>query len=185
MKRQSKNLRQRWVLGMIVEIDLMDGTYTYAQVISDTSIQFFDILRKEGENIPSMEKIMNAPLLFEIAVYAKALKDWNRISKAPLDPNYKRSDKYTIDFHTGAITIWKSEGGTVLGTRKDIEGMECFAVWEPGAVEQRLRDHFAARPCWYLEQEKPGWKPIGAKEFYAKYGYDFHWLDKEEDKKKT
>lgn len=183
MRRKSKNLKQRWVPGAIVEIDLMDETYTYAQVVSDTSIMFFDVLRKESEPRPSIEEIMNARVLFAIAVYAEALKDWVRIGKAPIDPNYRPPDEYTIDRDTGVITIWKSEGGKVPGTGKDIEDMERFAVWEPGAVEQRLRDHFAGRPCWYLEQDKPGWKPIGMKAFYAQYGYDFRWLDDEEDNK--
>jgi len=176
MKRQSKNLKQKWIPGTIVEIDLMDGTYTYAQVLEDPLVAFFNILRQEDEPRPSIEKILKSKLLFRISVYDAAIRnDWLRIGKAPFDPkNNSHPDEYTIDSETGDITLWKSEWGKVLGNEEDIQGLEYFSVWEPGAVEQRLRDHFAGRPCWYLEQDKPGWKPIGVKEFYAKYGYDFH-----------
>ena len=183
MEQQPKNLRQRWTPGMVVEIDLMDGTYTYGQVASATSIRFFNVLRKESENRPSIEEIMGSPILFEIGVYASALKDWIRVGKAPIDPDYKRPKRYVIDSETGEITIWKNEGGTIPGTREDIEGLEKFAVWDSASVEQRLRDHFAGRPNWHVEifKTKLGDPFPSIKEFYAKYGYNFHWLDKDDE----
>ena len=184
MKRQSKNLKQRWIPGAIVEIDLMDGTYSYAQILEDPLVAFFDILRKEGEIRPHINDIAKSKVLFRLSLYDEAIKnDWLHIGKSSYDPKWDiYPERYVIDADTREITIWKSEGGKVLGTEEDIKDLEYFAVWEPGAVEQRLRDHFADRPCWYVEQDKPGWKPIGAKEFYAKYGYDFHWLDDQKDK---
>jgi len=179
MKKNSKQLKQRWIKGAIVEIDLMDGTYSYAQVLEDPQVAFFDLLRNKSQERPSINEILKSKLLFRLSVYEEAVRnEWLRIGREKYDPTWDISpSSYFIDSSTGEITIWKSEGGRVKGTEKDIEGMEYFSVWQSGAVEQRLRDHFAGRPCWYLEQDKPGAKPIGMKEFYAKYGYDFHWLD--------
>lgn len=179
MKRISKNLKQRWVVGAIIEIDLMDGTFTYAQLLESPKIQFYNIKRSRLEECPSFDKILESSKIFQLSVYPEAVRsEWLRLGKVCYDSEKNvYPSKYTIDSITDAITIWKAGGGTYPGTIEDIKGLEYLAVWEYGAVEQRLRDHFAGRPCWYMESDKPGWKRISAKEFYAQYGYDFNWLD--------
>lgn len=179
MKRISKNLKQRWVVGSIIEIDLYDGTYTYGLTLNIPSVVFYKIIRKENEERPTFNKIINSEIIFRLSVYGNTIRnEWLKLGKVQYDPalNVKPS-KFTMNSETGEITIWKGAGGTYKGTLEDIKGLESVSVWEYGAVEQRLRDFFAGRPCWYLESEKPGWKKISAKEFYAQYGYDFHWLD--------
>ena len=183
MEKAPKNLGQRWVIGVVVEIDLLDDTFAYAQILTDTSILFFDILRRKNEKSPSVEEILRAKPIFEIAVYPSVLKYWPRIGKVPVPQDYVHLDNYSIDCDTGAVTIWKYEGGKRTGTLEEIKNLESVSVWEAGAVEQRLRDYFAGRPCWYLRQDNPSKGRISAKEFYAKYGYDFHWLDDDEKEK--
>jgi len=37
------------------------------------------------------------------------------------------------------------------GTRKESQGLEAAAVWEPEHIEDRLRDHFDGKPNKWLE----------------------------------
>jgi hypothetical protein len=91
----------------------------------------------------------------------------------------KWPDRFRKDAITHELFIRKEFGPEIPATWEECKNLECAAVWDPMSIEQRLRDHFAQRPCFDVESMKPDWKFIPIKEFYKKYGYDY--IDESEE----
>ncbi len=171
----SKNVkRQRRILGGILKIDLGDGTFSFARVCREPLIAFYDI--RSSVVLPH-EYILKRKILFRIGIYNYSITHgiWELIGKAPLEESLKEKPQfYRYDPLVGKYYFYvDGTNNDIPTTWEECNSFECASVWEPGAVEQRLRDYFDGRPCWYLECEKPGWKFIPIKEFYRRYGYNF------------
>lgn len=179
---ERKKYRQQWTAGAIVQIDLGDGSFGYGQVLEKPSVVFFDYQTK-GETVPIIEKIVKSPIVFKIAVMRYCItQDWGKIDKVSINPQFnEKQDKFTYDSITKKCEIWIGDGGRRSATLEECQNLEPVAVWEPDQVEQRLRDHFAGRPCYFVEGLKPGWEFIPIKEFYKQYGYDY--IDEAEESK--
>ena len=87
---------------------------------------------------------------------------------------------FGYDALKNTYVIWKDGLKKEPCTLEEIYGRECASSWGAWHIEQRLRDHFAKRPCYFVESSRAqhlgSFKP-SYKEFYKQYGYDFHWLD--------
>jgi hypothetical protein len=184
MTVKKEKFPRRWLPGGIHEIDLKDGTFAYAQALLDPDVAFYECLRKEKESRPSLESVVTSKILFKVGMYEDGIrKEWERIGRVPLKPELENSeDCFLYHEDTDTVELFKVGVGIIPATWEEVKHLERLALWGHGSVEQRLRDHFAGRPNWDLESDKPGWKFIPIKEFYAQYGYNFHWMDEESDK---
>ena len=171
---ERKRYRQRWTPGAIVQIDLKDGTFGYGQVLEDPLVAFYDY-KTEDDIIPNIEDIIKSSVAFKLSVMKYCVnQDWKIIGKVKMDEALNQwPNRYRVDAITRKLYIRKELGPEVPATWEECEHLECAAVWEPQSIEQRLRDHFAERPCWYVESKKPNWEFIPIKEFYKQYGYDY------------
>lgn len=171
---ERKKYRQQWTPGAIVQIDLHDGSFGYAQVLEDPLVAFYDY-KTEGDFIPDIKEIIKSPVIFKLSVMKYCItQDWKKIGKVQMDQELNRwPDRYQYDTLSKKLFIRREFGPKIPATWEECQNLECAAVWEPQHAEQRLRDHFAGRPCFDVESMKPNWKFIPIKEFYKQYGYDY------------
>lgn len=165
--------RQKRITGGIIKIPLDDGFYTFGRICEEPLIAFYDIRSRSNH---SLDEIISRPILFRICVYNYAVTrgGWEIIGKAPLEDELLETPKfYKYDSFFKRYEIYSPDGKDLPSTWEECKNLELASVWEPGAVEQRLKDHFDNRPCWYLESEKPDWTFLPIDEFYKQYGYDF------------
>ena len=141
--------------GDVVKIGLGHRKFAFGRVLKST-IAFYD-LRTSTEI--AVEEIIAKPILFNIWVMDHAITngDWPIVGNAPLDkelmvePLFFKKDEISK-----ALTLYRdSTGEEVPATRKDCEGLECAAVWEPEHVVERLNDHFGGRSNYWVESMRP------------------------------
>ena len=158
MTESTKKHRVRYKEGAIVKIDLKDGTYSYARLLREPMILFYDIQTQKEERDPDLNKLISQKELFRLAVmrYAITTGIWTIIGYVDSDPELSKwVNQYKIDSITEKLTIWKADGSEIPATWDECKNLECAAVWEPEHVEERLRDHFAGRPSAIVESLKP------------------------------
>jgi hypothetical protein len=149
--------KQKRTIGSILEIDLRNGYYNYAQIIN-ADILFFDIYT--DKKISDLNILKNKKPLFFLGVYNNTITDgrWKKVGSLPIKDEYK----YTpMKFIQDALNPDKFEiynpntGETVPATKKQIENLECAAVWDAEHVESRIRDYYNGVPNIWAEQMKP------------------------------
>ncbi len=135
-------MKQRIVIGSVVQIDLADNLCSFAQVISKAELAFFNCFEKAPTNL-TIEEIVKMPILFILPVMNYAVKSgrWPVIGKSVLRSEFQ-SERYYFhqDILTKKISITQHGDDLQPATRTQIEGLECMAVWDPEHVEDRLRD---------------------------------------------
>jgi hypothetical protein len=151
----SKGWRVRRREGDVLKIALGDGRHSYAQVSGDPLVVFF-----EGaftDDLP-LSRVPHLPVLFRIWVHDDAIKKgvWPVIGNQPLTPeNEAEPFFYKQDDMTGALSLYHSTfdqtGWERPSSATECAGLECAAVWDAEHVEDRLRDHYAARPNKWLQ----------------------------------
>ena len=177
-----KKKRFRKKIGMVFRIDLKEGTYGYGQVATEVDNIFFDH-QDEADHFTPIEEILEKPIAFYATVDRYVLKEglWEILGIYPVKPeNQVFPDFFGYDPFKKTYTLFKKGIGYVPCTLEETYGHEYLTSYGHGGIEQRLRDHFAGRPCWYIEYDRTqhlGPTFMSMKEFYKQYGYDFHWLD--------
>ena len=180
-------------VGMVFRIDLQeDEAYAYGQVATETKYIFFNNMDKKDQWTP-IEEIIQKPLAFYATVDRYVLKEglWEILGVWPVKPeNQVFPDPYFYDPFLNTYKIYKTGVGPVFCEPEEIKGREPLTSWGHGGIQQRLRDHFAKRPNYdrvydrtkHLSEGFPNNSEFPTrKEFYEHFGYDFHWLDDEEE----
>lgn len=174
-------------IGMVFRVNLHEGTYGYGQVATETKNIFFDHMDADGK-LTAAEEILEKPVAFYAVVDHYVLKEglWEILGIWPVKPEHQVfPEGFGYDQFKKTYFFWKNALTKQPCTLEETYGHEQLSSCGHGLVEQRLRDHFAKRPCYFVERTRskhirPTFMPI--KEFYKQYGYDFHWLDDEENK---
>ena len=140
--------------GDIVKIDLGDGKLAFAQVLKEPLFVFFDLISSE---VPQIERITSAPILFEIWVMNRAVTEgiWPIVGKAPIGTIDEAPRFFKRDQINGKLTITFTGAEEQKATLAECIGLECAAVWDPEHVVDRLRDHYAGRPNKWTESMRP------------------------------
>ncbi len=168
-----------------------EGMYAYGQVATDVDSIFFDHQDKEDIWTDPLE-ILEKPIAFYATVDRYVLKEglWEILGVYPVKPEHQVfPESFGYDVFKNRYFFWrdnKAKGfpDKIPCTVEETYGHEYLTSYGHGSIEQRLRDHFAGRPNYdVVSQRSEHLGPIfmPCKEFYAQYGYDFHWLDKKED----
>jgi hypothetical protein len=180
MRGTQKGIRKK--IGQLYKIPLGDLIFSYGQVVTSVDHVFFDYL--DQGNATDYDKILSSPVIFRCTVdrYVLAKGYWEILGVFPVNPTYQKYEElFSYNSFTKTYQIFKDGKGFVPATWEEIQDMEPFASWQHKAVEQRLKDHFAGRPCYFIEKDRNehshDFPDIFT--FYKRYGYDFK-LDEEE-----
>jgi len=183
-KKKRRYFRKK--IGMVFRVPLHEeSSFAYGQVATDVDNVFFDHTDKDGTWTP-VEEILSKPVIFSLTVDHYVLKQglWEVLGIWPVNPEHQvePEELFGYDNLKEKYFFWRDNGKKEYCTLDDVRGYETLTSWGHGGVEQRLRDHFAVRPNYDItyDYSKHLGLFMGRKEFYAQYGYDFHWLDDEE-----
>lgn len=146
--------RQVRTLGSIVQIDLNDGYYSYAQILKE-GLAFFEF-RSKGE-LKDMNLLVEKPVLFIISVFRDVISKgkWLKVGKLPLKEGLKTLPFQFIQdsIDPKNFELYNPNTGEITpSTREEVKGLECAAVWEAEHVEDRLRDYYNGKPNVWVEQ---------------------------------
>ena len=79
---------------------------------------------------------------------------WLKVGKLDVREDLKVQPNKFIH-HKGEIPEFKlynpNTGEITNGSREQVIGLECAAVWEANHVEDRIRDHYLGVPCIWME----------------------------------
>ena len=152
-KKHSKRISRR--PGAVVAIALGDGTYAFGRVLKEPLMAFYDL---RADQIPPVNEIMQAKILFRIWVMNSAVTkgNWPIVGHAPLvEADQVLPTFFRRDAISGKFSLYRSGEAEVPATKEDCRGLERASVWSACHVEDRLRDHFAARPNKWVESMQP------------------------------
>ncbi len=143
--------RQQRTVGAVLEVDLGGGQHAYARVLRDASFAFYDLV---AEETPLLAQITSRKVLFIVGVYDHAVTKgrWRKLGAEPLPKSLETVPPRFIQDSLDPTELRVYENGEIRdSTRKECQGLEAAAVWEPEHVEDRLRDHFAGRKNKWVE----------------------------------
>ena len=155
-KKSSVIKRQRWTIGSIVEVKVEDY-YVYAQITEKKDLAFFDY--QATEPLISFEILESTPILFIVSVYSDVITKgvWLKVGKMPLRTECQGT---TVEFIFDTINYKfelyirnKDSFKTIPCEKKDILGLECCAVWEALAIEDRIACHYKGEISIWMENE--------------------------------
>lgn len=179
-EKKKRKIQQK--IGQLFQIPLSSNRFGYCQMVSEGFHMFFECF-DDGNN-PDIEKILNSKALFCIGVSSYIFKDgvWSLLGCFNVKKDYKRQDLFSYDRLKKTYIIWRVVDGIlqkIPSTPEEIQNLECFASSDERHVIERLEDHLAGRPNYWIELDKNQHDPNfpGITEFYKKYGYDYK-LDK-------
>jgi len=147
--------RQQRTPGAFLKVPIDDEYHTYARILQE-GIAFYDC--RTTEEIDEMQRIASCPVLFITGVYNDVITQghWLKVGKLPLEEKFSLLPLQYIYDHIGeGFKIYDPNTGIIRpSTKQECYGLECCAVWEGFAIEERLRDHYAGRECIWLKDEK-------------------------------
>lgn len=162
MKAQRRKKHQ-CIEGDIVQIDLGEGWFGYGRKLA--SVWAFYDFRSRDAMVP--EEVLKHPVLFKVwAGERKGLETgvWKPLGHIPLTDEEQRPVRFFKQdiLDPTHIAIWMSnspgldsEKEEIPATWEEIQGLENVMVWSSPHIEDRLRDHFAGRPCKWGQGPKP------------------------------
>ena len=159
-RRRIVKARANRAPGRVVRIDLGEGRCAYGRQLLDPNVEFYDRAGTTGEDVDLLE-VVASPVAFTISVMKYAFRrhgGWELLDVVPLtdeeravvhrwakqDPINRTLSIYWSDSVAGTY-------GETPATAQDCAGLEVAAVWDPGHIEDRLRDHFDGRPNKWVE----------------------------------
>jgi hypothetical protein len=146
--------------GNLLRIQFGPTQFGFGRIISsrDGFFEFYDAQSSSPDTVPS-EPLRALPVLFTVCLHKSWTQraGWDVIGRdqealPAIPPQFMQGPE------PGANIRIVAHDGTVRGGSCDevlALGIERLAVWEDDHVEDRLRDHFAGRPCVWTQQLAP------------------------------
>lgn|GEM_PF-197253 len=146
--------RQRITIGSILEINIENEYYTYAQILAHGICVFYDYQARN--QLKDFSILENAPLLFFLCVYNQVITqgDWLKVGKMPIREDCKTLPNQFIQdmCDPDKVEMYITETGEIVpSTKEECIGLERCAVWDSNHVEDRIRDHYLGVPCIWVE----------------------------------
>lgn len=144
MARKSKQP----VVGDVVQIALGDGRFCFGVVLPFPRVAFFDLCVSSIEGL-DVQELGRRPVLFHLWVMKYALtKEWPVVGHIEVSPELLGYPDYFIeDPLSGELVITQTGFERVPATIEEVSRLERATAWDPPQVAERLRDHYAGRPC--------------------------------------
>jgi len=147
--------RQRITEGSILEININDKYYCYAQILKNANYAFFNY--KSEKKLKDFSCLTKAPILFVVAVYKSIITKgrWIKVGKMTIREELKVLPmKFIQDsLDPQRFKIYDPNTGEIKkSTRNECVGLECAAVWEAEHVEDRIADFYEDKPNKWVEQ---------------------------------
>ena len=150
-----KQIRQRRVVGAVMEINIDDEYYVYAQSYPHSQEVVFDY--RSSEPLEDLSVLLSAKQLFRVAVYRRVIGSgyWKKVGKLPLREDllpvqmkyvYHKYDDMQFEIYNPAT------GKVTPATKDECRGLEPAAVWDYMHVEQRIKDYYNGFPCSVLKE---------------------------------
>ncbi len=135
--------------GDILEIVLADGSLSYARVLEEPLIDFFDCNSKD---VLDVNQIMLKPIVFKLWVASYAIHSgrWRIIGNVPIESKDNNYQFYRQDPINKKLYIM-SNGVHQPATLDDCINLECAASWDPEHIEDRLIDYYSGKPNKWVE----------------------------------
>ena len=148
--------KQRITEGAILEINIENKYYVYAQILKKgLGYAFFDY--KTKEKLTNFQILNNSKVLFILTVYDYVITQckWLKVGKLPIREDLLVQPMKFIqdEFNYKKLELYNPNTGEITPTTKDkIIGLERAAVWADNHVEDRIRDHYLGVSNVWLEQ---------------------------------
>jgi hypothetical protein len=146
--------------GRVVRIDLEDGRCAYGRQLTSVNVEFYDRVRYPDDQVNLLE-LVATPVASTIWVGNSAFRrpsGWALLDVVTLtEHEATKIHRYAKpDAVSRRVTIYyqnpvSGSFGERPATIDECRDLEIAAVWDPGHVEDRLRDHFAGRPNAWVE----------------------------------
>ena len=163
-KQQKKNLvinptkRQRITEGSILEINIENQYFVYAQILKEgLGYAFFDF--QSCERLLDFSILNEAKVLFIVLVYDNVITKglWVKTGKLAIREELNELPmKFIQDSQNlNNFELYNPNTGEISkATKEQCLELECAAVWEANHVEDRIRDYYNCKPNIWVEQLK-------------------------------
>lgn len=150
------NKKQRITIGAILEINIENRYYVYAQILHNSNCVFFDY--KSSKPLDDFSNLGNVPVLFIIAIYNDVITKghWLKVGKLAVRKEFEVLPfKFIQDFQNPEkFELYNPNNGAIIPSSKnEIRGLERAAVWDAIHVEDRIRDYYNGVPCLWLKDD--------------------------------
>jgi Immunity protein 26 len=137
--------RQQRTIGSILEINIENKYFVYAQILEKASFAFFDLKCKS--KLIEFETLLKVPVLFVTSVYNDVVNNgiWLKVGKLEIKDNLKVHPMQFIQdtLKPDTFRLYDPNSGVMTPTTKDkIIGLERASVWEAHAIEARIKDYY-------------------------------------------
>ena len=151
-------VRQRITEGAILEINIENQYYVYAQILKKGhGCAFFDYQTKD--RLTDISSLKTASVLFIVAVYNDIITQghWLKVGKLPIREDLSILPMQFIQdtLNSEKYSLYNPNTGEITPTAKDkVVGLERAAVWDAHHVEDRIRDYYLGVPNAICERLK-------------------------------
>jgi hypothetical protein len=139
--------------GNILEIDLRDGTRTFARELKHPFVAIYD-----GRALPDADpsRIVTLPVLFVLAVHDSAFREWKKVGFEPLaEGEIEIPDQFIQDIaDPSKCRIVDARGVERKATVDECDGLEAAAVWDLEHIVERISAHYKGEPSEFAESLK-------------------------------
>jgi Immunity protein 26 len=140
--------RQRVTEGAILEINIENQYYTYAQILTESDCAFFDF--KSTEQLKDFSILEKSNILFIVAVYSYIINQgmWIKVGKIDIRNDLKvKPMKFIQDaLNPTKFRLYNPNSGEMIPATKDeCKGLEVAAVYRAEHIELRISDYYAGR----------------------------------------
>ena len=147
--------RQRRTVKSILEINLHDGYFVYGQIL-EAGVAFYDFRSKD--QLTDFKALNNSSVLFVVEVYRDVISKgrWLKVGKLDIRKELDPPPNKFIhdDMNPGKFELYNPISGKITpAKKKDVEGLECSAVWEGEHVEERIRDYYSEIENKWVKQQ--------------------------------
>lgn len=148
--------KQRITVGSILEINIENKYYVYAQILGKAGYAFFDF--KTEDKLKDYSVLLEKPILFITNVYNGVITHghWLKVGSIEIREDLKEQPLQFIQdaLHLDIFQLYDPNSGEIkAATKEQIKGLERASVWEAKHIEDRIRDHYNGNPCIWLKDD--------------------------------
>lgn len=148
--------RQKITIGAILEINIDNKYYTYAQILGKAGYAFFDY--RVEEKLKDYNILLDKPILFITSVYDDVITQgyWLKVGNLLIKEDLKIQPMQFIqdELHSDRFEFYNpNTGESSPATKEQIKGLERASVWEANQIEDRIRDYYNNVPCVWLQDD--------------------------------